>query len=698
LGRLVQRGLRQRNTINSLRKDGNNPAVGSSTDSSRKLRQRAQEKILKGAVGVQHAPTPGESLALFEELHIHQVELELQNEQLRCAQAALEASRTSYFDLYNLAPVGYLTVSEQGAILQANLRAASLLGSASSALLSRHFSRLIVAPTCDTYYLALKRLLESGEPQTCEVKMLRTDASHFWARLEMSLAKDESGRVLRIVILDITVRIELEEALRQTNGQLALEKRIAEEATAAKTLFLSAMSHEIRTPLNGVIGMASLLMQTHLSAEQLDYARLLSQSAESLLSLANDILDLSKIEAGKFELEETPFNLPCLIEDSLDLISFTAKEKSLELACWYPAGVPTHFLGDAGRIRQILTNFLSNAAKFTSSGYILVEVEAAEPIDGKSAVRISVHDTGMGISRNMLDHLFTHFHQADATIARRFGGTGLGLAIVKEIVELMGGQVSVASREGEGSTFSCRIPLKVDQCDLGRLPSRLKSAASECRQFDIVVVHGDSVDQCKAVSGFRSSVSGLAPKLFLFTSGTIEESSYLAADLSFSTPVRASAFSEQLRQLPPPSGVPLRPEARPPPLQSLAPSERANVKVLVADDNLVNQKLACALLSHLGCQVETANNGAEAFEKVSRNDYRIVFMDCAMPVMDGFAATIAIRGLAGAKSRLPIVAVTAFATAEDSSHCFAVGMNDFLTKPLRSDMLSACLAKWLNHD
>jgi PAS domain S-box-containing protein len=699
------------------------------SEAARKHHHRARNDDREA---VPAAPTPAAEIALLENLRIHQVELEMQNEELRRVQSDLETSRAGYFDLYNLAPVGYLTVSEDGAILQANVRAASLLGTSNSALSHRPFSRSLTSSSSDTYYLAFRRLLETGAPQTCEVKMLRSDGTHFWARLEMSLTPGESGRVLRLVIVDITVRLQLEEALRQTNSQLAAEKRIAEEATAAKSQFLSAMSHEIRTPLNGVVGMIDLLLQTDLSTEQRDYARLLSQSAESLLGLANNILDLSKIEAGKFELEETPFNLAKLIEDALDFVSFTAKEKPLEFACWYPACTPTHFLGDAGRLRQILTNFLSNAAKFTHSGYVLVEVEAAEPIRGKAAVRVSVHDTGMGIAPETLSHLFTEFRQADATIARRFGGTGLGLAIVKQLVDLMGGEVNVSSKVGEGSTFSCRVPLKVDptqsspsvdnaalaemsvlvvgvnnitrlvvsewcqrvgmkvdQCDFSAFPTRLHSTARAAAPLDLVIVHGVFLELSEAVSSFHANAGHPAPKLVLRAADLFEESRCLAADASFPIPVRAGVFWERLQQLFP-AVRPPHSHAPPPPSP-----EPVVAKVLVVDDNPVNRKLACALLARLGIQVETANDGAEALEKASRHDYRMVFMDCAMPVMDGFAATTAIRRLGGEKSTLPIVAITATATVENRNHCFAVGMNDFLTKPLRSDQLSACLSQWL---
>jgi CheY-like chemotaxis protein len=384
-------------------------------------------------------------------------------------------------------------------------------------------------------------------------------------------------------------------------------------------------------------------------------------------------------------------------------------------------------------------NFLSNAIKFTDSGYVLAEVEAAEVVLDKHFIRISVHDTGMGISQQNLGHLFTRFRQADPTITRRFGGTGLGLAIVKQIVEWMGGELSVTSSEGEGSTFSCKIPLKLDraqaraplnsaalagvsvlvgggqqiarfvvaewcqrwemnvqQCDLAHLPHYLKSAAEDARNFQLVILDGSVNALFKAISDFRACVGVPVPRLVLLSADSLEQTKHLQADAILSTPVRAKILCEKLCELVP--GARVQPWSTHGATGTVAsqPSSLSGVKVLVTDDNLVNQKLACALLARLGCQVDTADSGEEAVEKASSNEYALVFMDCVMPGMDGFEATTAIRNLASHLSTVPIVALTASATAEDRDHCFAVGMNDFLTKPIRSEQLAACLTKWRN--
>ncbi len=728
-------GLLANTTKVASRSNYDGHRVDLSVAPSRELRQEANDKATEQGFD---QPEPRSATAVsgvLEELRIHQIELEMQNDELRRVQTELEASRALFFDLYDLAPVGYITVDQEGIILQANLRAATLFALARSSLVGRNFIPSIAAEGQEEYYLARNRLLQTGEPQVCELIMSRSDASPFWARLEMSSAQENGAPICRIVIVDITERHYLEDALRDANAQLAKEKKVAEDATRAKSQFLSTMTHEIRTPLNGVVGMAGLLLQTELNTEQLSYARIISESGEALLGLVNNILDFSKIEAGGLELDQVAFDLESLIEDVLDLMSFQAHEKSLELAYWYPAAVPRRFTGDAGHLRQVLMNLLANAIKFTNSGYVLVEVEALEAAAEKQFIRIAVHDTGIGISEQNLSRLFTRFRQADPTITRRFGGTGLGLSIVKQIVECMGGEVNVTSVEREGSTFSCNIPLtplpanvarapfgstsllgmsvlvsggqqiarfvvsewcqgwgmNVQHCDLTHLPHVLKSAAEEALNFQMVIVDGSINALFKAISEVRKYAGVPAPKLVLLSADPLEQAKHLRADAILATPVRSQVLCQKLCELVQEAGAqPLPVETIPVPEPSPAPV----LKVLVTDDNLVNQKLACALLAKLGCQVDTADNGEEAVAKVSSSDYAVVFMDCVMPGMDGFQATDVIRNLANHCAKVPIVALTASATAEDRDHCFAVGMNDFLTKPIRSEQLAACLIKW----
>jgi PAS domain S-box-containing protein len=819
--------------------------VSWATDSFRKLRKRAIEKAEATLVGASQPPSHEDALSLLEDLRVHQIELEMQNEDLLRTQAELEASRGRYFDLYDLAPVGYVTLDNRGAILEINLRAATLFATTRSALIHRHLSKCILAEDQPKYFLSRNLLLKSGSPQVCEVRMLRLNGLPFWARVEMSAGLDGVSPISRIVIIDITDRKQaeqrfdafmnhspagasiadeegryvyinpamrqhtgrntdawigksfsqvwpgavaqqleerhlrsletgtpyteietfqsggqdrafqvlrfpftgadgrkhvgsifidvterqrLEEELLQTNAQLIAEKKAAEEASKAKSEFLSIMSHEIRTPLNGAIGMTGLLMNTELTEEQLDYARIMETSSEALLGLINNILDFSKIEAGKLELEKKPFELGSVIEDCLDLVTAKAREKGLELALWYPPGVPRRFVGDAGRLRQVLTNLLANAVKFTLSGYVLVEVEMPET-GGDSRVRILIHDTGIGISAENLSRVITSFGQADSSIARRFGGSGLGLFIVKQILELMGGKLSIHSTEGEGSSFRCEVPLEpgpfrslpalddgqleglsalvsgnqpaarfvvaewcrlwgmsVRQCGLGELWQRAAAGS-----FNLVIAAGSLHSLSRISAEFEERAVAASPKLVLLSSDASDETRHLVADLVVFNPLREKDFRAGLCDLF--QGV-RRPVSRMPAIAAMPP--RSGVKVLLAEDNPINQKLASLLLSRLGCEVETASNGAEALEKASRQDYELVFMDCIMPGMDGFDATAAIRGLSNRHGHVPIVALTASATEEDRKHCFAVGMNDFLTKPINSKQLAQCLAKWTN--
>jgi CheY-like chemotaxis protein len=368
----------------------------------------------------------------------------------------------------------------------------------------------------------------------------------------------------------------------------------------------------------------------------------------------------------------------------------------------------------------------------------LRDFSETDPVEGRPvAVRISIHDTGIGIPKENLKHLFTRFSQADPTISRRFGGTGLGLSIVKQIGELMGGELGAISMEGEGSTFYCELPLKVDgvpsrlplnddrlvgvsvlvsggqqiarfvvsewcqrwgmnvkESDLTGVSRALEVAAAEGRPFQMVIIDGPIDALSAALRAVRSYDSSPTPKIVLLSSDPLEKTKELVADAVLLTPVRTKVFREKLCDLVPGAHTPSLPGPQLSSHAPLLPAKPASFKVLVTDDNAVNQKLACALLARLGCEVDTADDGLAALQKVSEQDYGLILMDLVMPEMDGFAATTAIRNLNGKCSVVPIVALTASATKEDREHCFAVGMDDFITKPIRSEQLAQCLAKW----
>lgn len=422
----------------------------SSADSWQTLRQKAEAIAQAKSQSTENlnALSIDDIRQIIHELRVHQVELELQNEELKRVQEELEDARSRYFDLYDLAPVGYCTLSDRGLILEANLAAAALLGTARSSLSGNSLTRFIFTEDQDLYYLHRRKLLENGLPQATELRMVRNDGTMFWAHLEAVIAHDLSGSTLcRVVLSDITGMKNSEQELRQA-------KEAAEMADFAKSQFLANMSHEIRTPLNGVMGTLQVLEMTNPTEEQKKFIAVSKISSEALLAVVNNILDYSKIEAGRMKLEKIPFSLKKVVEDASGLFQLTAAEKGLVMETFIDGNAPGILIGDPFRLRQILSNLIGNAVKYTSEGRIDVIVEKIKSLeDRKVLLKFTVMDSGIGIPEDQTGILFNSFTQVDHSNTREFGGTGLGLAISKNLVELMSGQIWVESKVGEGSRF-----------------------------------------------------------------------------------------------------------------------------------------------------------------------------------------------------------------------------------------------------
>src|SRR5213593_3826620 len=641
------------------------------------------------------------------------------------------ARQNAYLDaLIASTPVGIAVLDERRVVRSVNPAFEALFGYSAAEVAGRKIDQLIVPDAHRAESGDLEARVRRGEIIRVEVERMRKDGQRIHVRLSAAAVKAAGEGALVALYEDISDRKAAEQAMRAARD-------LAERVARARSTFLANMSHEIRTPMNAVLGFVELVLDTELATEQRRALELVRSSSETLLTILNDILDYSKIEAEHLELEAIPFDLPKVVHGTATLLAVRAREKHLELTVDVPPDVPQMVRGDPTRVRQVLMNLIGNAIKFTDQGEVDVSASVARRDGGGATVQFRVRDTGIGISPEQLGTIFQEFTQADASMTRRYGGTGLGLAISRRLVALMGGELAVTSEVGGGSEFSFALtfPLEaaqataraavslggrrllvVDDNETNRRIVRdmlgaegmavheapradagleaLRRAARAGTPYDLAILDAQMPDQdgFELATAVRADRALAATRLLILTSagqrGDGERCRQLGIQAYLTKPIARADLVEAVGTVL--AGTVSAPgEADLVTRHSIAESRHA-LRILLAEDNPVNQQVATAMLLKRGHQVDVVSNGREAVDAVARERYDVVLMDIQMPEMDGFEATAKIRALPQGRT-LPIIALTAHALSGERERCLERGMSGYLAKPFKAHDLFAAV-------
>ena len=640
---------------------------------------------------------------------------------------------------------GAATISAGGVVLYANPCLCRMVGRPASELVGIAAGELATTPG----RLALARLLDvgPGESARAELELTVPGGTPLTVAVSASGFKMDEALFRCLVVTDLTTRRQAEHDLTDVNSVLRSQaaelseardfaqqaSREADAANLAKSAFLAAMSHEIRTPMNAVIGLTGLLLDTDLDTVQQEYLDTVRSSGNALLDIINDVLDYSKLESGAMDLEVLPMDVRDLVEGAVDLIAAPGLAKQLDVLADIDVSCGPHLVGDVARLRQVLVNLLGNAVKFTSSGEVLVTVKTADGADGTLMLSVAVSDTGIGIHADHTDRLFRSFSQVEPSISRVYGGTGLGLAISARLVEAMGGRIALDSEPGRGSTFHFSIPtarpdqpvqsnhpgpgdlaglhvLVVDDNANGRrIMQRLLEdfgstsdvadgpvaalALARQRRYDIAILDTDMIDTdaVDLALALRQVPGHSLLPLLLISAQTLGDDRRLDREfvIELAKPTKSAPLHRALvavlsgrRAVPEPHG------------EHAGEAVGAGLRVLLVEDNAVNQKIGLLQLGRAGCRADVAGNGAEALAALRRVPYDVIFMDVQMPGMDGLEATRQIRTNFPEIRQPTVVALTAYALTEDRCRCLEAGMDDYMSKPVRMEQFVAMLSKW----